>query len=270
MPKITEAPQRKADEGPLGGYRETHPAYGSINVSHVSSNPGTRLAGSEFRHGHFIVMTISQAEIHHSLGTDRVFTAGHPELIRIALTENQWAQLVSRPNLGTGAMCTIEHINGKPMPGIEPLPSRASQFKKEVYENLGEVEAKLQEVRSAVEDLPVSRVKKDALLKLLTQLRNEVGPNIAFLAKTLTEHVEDSAMKAKMEVEGYIGRRIVEAGLKALGSPVEVDHSALTTSCECEVCKPRWHCVDCNVNFSGDETTTACPDCSSPVITRVW
>ena len=60
----------------------------------------TNLYDSDFRHNHYMTITIRASELHRDLNRDWHF--GRNELIEVALTESQWATFVSAPNMGSG------------------------------------------------------------------------------------------------------------------------------------------------------------------------
>ena len=92
---------------------ENHQSYGMVGISHAQST-GTHLVGSEFKHHHFVTLTIRRAEKHRDLSREWWF--GKNELIEIHLSEAQYVELMSRPNMGDGVPCTLARVAGEAMP----------------------------------------------------------------------------------------------------------------------------------------------------------
>jgi hypothetical protein len=125
-----EHPRIEKRDGRVEEEVETHPAYGQITASRVSSSPRTLLYGSEFGHGHYIVVTIKGSELHRSVGRD--WHMARDEIISVALSESQWATFLSTLNHGSGSCCTIEHVLRKQVPAIASKKDRHKQFGSEV------------------------------------------------------------------------------------------------------------------------------------------
>lgn len=84
--------------------RESHPAYGMILAARVQG--GARLAGSDFKHQSYIAIEVRHAHLSRSLSNDRWH--GDKHIIRLSLSEAQWATFVSSMNVGFGVPCTLK------------------------------------------------------------------------------------------------------------------------------------------------------------------
>jgi len=137
-------------------YTETHPSYGCIGISQVSGK-GV-LFGSEVSHQHFISITISEAR--RVVDEPREFVMSDRELVRIAMTQAQFAEMITSPNRGSGVPCTIERFTGdagqpwvNPKHGGRPQPPSPEHYTKKYKNAMGErvdlISSRLKELLSA-------------------------------------------------------------------------------------------------------------------------
>lgn len=189
-------------------YTETHPAYGMIGASRVTSSPpGVAMFGSDFQHQRFVKVTIMRGELSRSLSEDRHRGVGVP-LVEVALSEAQWATFVSAMNIGHGVPCTLEIADGERLPGIEPTTDRREQINAEVIDTMRDALTTLEELREAA---PTNKLKKKVDMAI-----QQIKSNIPFVAKQFDEHVENTVEKAKIEVNAYVTQAIQRAGITAL------------------------------------------------------
>lgn len=215
MARNIEEPVTVERDGP--GSREqvtTHPAYAQIRASRVSGN--TALYDSDFRHNHYMTLSISRSELHRSLSRDWHFA--REEIIEVAMTESQWATFVSSLNVGGGVPCTIQHIDRKPVPQLPDPVARTDQFTVEMRKSM-------QNVIDRVDAL-IAGAKTKAQKHELQMLRQQIMSNLPFVASQFEEHMETTVEAAKQEVHGYMTGLMHRAGLEALSGnlPLQIEH----------------------------------------------
>ena len=208
--------------GKTDAYEETHPAYAVIGASRVSST-GTRLFNSEFKHGHYVTISIRAANMNRDLSRDWVH--GGKEYIEVALSESQWAAFVSSMNCGDGVPCTLGRRNGEMIPGIEGEPETKTTFKKEMTETLKVVTDALTELKKKITETKLSGKAQQDLLDTLYKAQMNLQSNLPFVSNSFSEHIETTLDKAKIEVGAYIQGAISRAGLEALQgqAPIQIE-----------------------------------------------
>ena len=207
-----EEPVRTAG-GPHDDYDETHPAYGMIGASRVTSTPGAALFGSDFAHGNYVVIRVSEGGLSRGLSHD-YYRGGSRPILEVAVSEAQWATFVSSMNVGNGVPCTIEYREQVGLvPGIVPITNRRVQLDTELRDTVRDAMAALREV---IDDPSVPKKTRDRVAKA----RQEIEQNLPFVMKSFDEHAETTVERAKMEVNAYVTGAIQRAGLTALGAPV--------------------------------------------------
>lgn len=211
---------RPADQAPEEVHTEdyarkestmTHPAFGQIAANRVSGH--ATLYGSEFKHPHYMTITIRRSELHRSLSRDCPFA--REELIEVALSEAQWATFVSTPNHGQGVQCTLSHLNGKMIPGITPPKSSHERFANEMHETVKEIQTALKDLAAGM-DGALSKTKVSQLRKDLETLTHRLSESTGFVTEQFDEHMEQTTEKAKIEINAYATNVIHRAGLDAI------------------------------------------------------
>jgi len=117
-----------------GEVKETHPAFGLIGLSRVSCSPSAVLFGSAVKHGHYVELTIKEAERHSSIYRD--FNFGRTELIKVAFSGTQLGELLTSMNVGDGVPCTITRFNGESRPRIEEFSTVQKESQDQMAEKL--------------------------------------------------------------------------------------------------------------------------------------
>lgn len=190
----------------------THPAFAEIVANHVSVGGGPLyLYGSDFSHSHAVTIAIKRSELHRStLHYDNHF--GREEIISVVMSEAQWAAFVASPNQGGGICCTLEHVNGKQVPGIACVEDRRAQINDELRRRMIEVNTDLKRLQELVE----KGGGKREMRSLLSGIVAEMGPNIDFVMRQFGEHVEETIVAAKVEIEAHIASAVNRTGLAVL------------------------------------------------------
>lgn len=203
------------------GSKETryqHPAFGQIRASRVQGQ--TTLYGSDFVHQHFVTVSINHSELHRTLSRDWPFARG--EIIEVMLSEAQWATFVSSMNVGMGVQCTINHLNGKMVPGIAHHASD-HEFKNEVRDAINSAVSEVDATAELVKSLGLPKGKERQILDRLRHARQQIDNHVPFVADQFDEYVEHTIEKAKVEANAYLTGLVTRAGLEALQAPAITD-----------------------------------------------
>lgn len=200
---------------------ERHPAYGMIGVSRVSCTPGKHLFGSDVRHSHYLSVRIQAAHMNRTLSRD--WPHSDRQLIEVELSESQWAAFVSSPNMGDGVPCTLSWVEGRQVPDIGRVADKKEQFSSEVRRALADAQAAVEVLEARVKALGVSAKVREELWHQVLMVKNNLVPNVDFVGRQFTEHVERLTDAAKTEVGAYVQATVMRAGLQALGAPLSLD-----------------------------------------------
>jgi hypothetical protein len=194
---------------------EIHPAFGRIHASRVSygggGHGGAVLFDSDLIHHHTVRVTIERATRNRDLSHDYIH--GGKELIEVEMSEAQWASFVSSMNT-SGVPCTLLHTSGDRFPGLEYHP-RMAESMAEVHGSAAKVFAEAKAAMDAYDALDPkapAKQRREALNHLRSTLRNS-EPNVAFVARSLTEHVENVVQRARADIEAMVSTEAQRLGL---------------------------------------------------------
>lgn len=206
----------KREVQPVGtderGY-EVHPAFGMARAARVSSTPGAVLFDSELRHQHYVILSISGAERKRDLKRDWIHST--KRVVEIAMSEAQWAQLVSSMNT-EGTPVTLTDIGSEQLPQLPYEPRMAVQMD-EVKKAVAEQLSHIQEALAAYEARPT----KAGLRSLRFAVENTPN-NVAFAAEALAEHVENTVTRAKADIEAMVAHAEAR-GIEGAGLLIELE-----------------------------------------------
>lgn len=113
--------------------KTTHPAYGIISIHRTSG--GARLFRSDFEHQHYITIDISTAYETPGYGV-KGNVYNDAQIISLAMSEAQFARMITSLNVGCGTPCTLERVGvppalkpfeGKQIPRVEREDLRETQ-----------------------------------------------------------------------------------------------------------------------------------------------
>lgn len=187
---------------------ETHPAYGHIAAARVSGH--ARLYGSDFRHQHYMVITIRRSQLRRSLSRD--WHHEREELIEVALSESQWATFVSSLN-GGGSPCTLTRVAGAQVSPIAgAVTDRGTQFTGELRERLSGALDALKDLRARV---AAGKGGKESV-RLVERAEQQIVANLEFVVDQFGAHVEKMTEKAKAEVLAFMDAEVSRAGIEAI------------------------------------------------------
>jgi hypothetical protein len=221
--------KRTKMEGPLGEYQESHPSYGIIGINRVSGN--SHLFGSEVRHMHYLSLTISEAT--RFVDPPREFLSADRELIRISMTDSQFAEMITSPNQGQGVACTIErciadkgelwlnHFGGRPDPP-EPEPY-TQRYKDAMGERANTVIEHIKKAKVMIDELTdgdtrPTKTNLKALQDALYMAEMNVEKNLPYVMNEMEEGIEKRMATAINEFESYVAFSLQSKGLEGLAA----------------------------------------------------
>lgn len=191
---------------------ESHPAYAQISVSRVS---GQRyLYGSDFHHQHYLTLSIYRSELRRDLSCDWPYP--REEYIEVAMSEAQWATLLSTMNTHGGVQCTLNHKDMKRVSGIPNVKSRQQQFQAEANLRMDRAMQEINAMRSKIVNGKLSGTGKKELLDHLESAVRDLTSNLKFVADQFGEHMEQVTQRAKTEIDAYVSSAINRAGVAAI------------------------------------------------------
>lgn len=199
------------NEGEFGCKRR-HPSYAKIIVSRVSGE--AQLFQSAFTHQHYITLRICRA---HVVGNDHEMIMDDRELIEVAMSETQFARMVTSLNIGSGSPCTLQRVGGQLVKQPINEDQRQSHCRM--------VRSKLTDVMNTQLELSkqikVWREEKhrptlrelDTLAENMHLIGANFERNMGYYARVFEEHMEAVVDDAKTEIEAHVLRTTDRLGL---------------------------------------------------------
>lgn len=193
-----------------------HESFGLIYFSR-STGGNQKFFGSELPQGNYITMYLHNAEIERDLTWDRYYQK--EPIVKLRMTANQFAELITSLNVGNGVPCTIERLHGKPVEQLE-LESRKEfvhrKFKDRMTEFANSLIPKSKELQELLKKPKLSKQDKSSIQWIIDRAIQEIRSNIPFFLECFQEDADKVVTEAKMEVENTIMQKITNAGLEKL------------------------------------------------------
>ncbi len=195
-----------------------HPSFGVVRVSRVNrGGTGTKLFMSDVKHRSFIALSISSARHRRNSRYDSAF--GHKRLAEVWMSEAQFAQMITTPNSGEGAPCTLRYIDGERCPDTPATTPLSEQFKADTDSHIQGLTHIVSEARDMVDEL-IGGVTKPTKANMKTQaetldhLKLELTSNLRYLDTCMRERVEELLSSAKTEFDAWVDHSLAARGLE--------------------------------------------------------
>lgn len=192
-----------------------HPSYGMVGLNRWQGGGG-KLFGSSVYTRNGVSLTIKRASRRHHLNQDWYF--GQGELIRIEMSEAQFAQLITSFGQGDGVPCTLNWIAGEGQ--ISPEENTQSEadlihtrFKAEANIIADRLKSSTQAIKDIANNSKISQKDKKAIADAVDAFTNQAQSHMPFLLSQLTEAAERIITQAKTEVVSFTERTLRAAGL---------------------------------------------------------
>lgn len=211
-------PKLVSEDNVLGKKYE-HPSWGVIQVSRVSGQK--QLLGSNLKHQHFVTLNIGRGKKYiGDSGEERIHGGMRGELIEVALSEAQWAQLLSSMNMGSGVPCTLTYINKERMPEC-PEDDVRERFHRTVQADVAGFANNLnklqREIAARFEDpKALTKVEKKEILSKLDSVLTELQSNMPFVLEMFEEKLEQQVAAAKTDIDSFLAYKAQLLGMKDL------------------------------------------------------
>lgn len=216
----------------MEGDKQQEDYMGQIVASRCSSG-GTALYGSPVLHNEMINIEIKESSVRHDLGRD--WYCGGNVIAEVQLSPAQWADFLTRMNMGDGVPCTVSWKNGhgvdtRKIPDPDPI-----KFGDSADKELLDISKRWKEVEAIVDGLLVKGKagKKDLeeLKRRCSWYRTSGQSTFQFLTETLIERAEKVMNAVKHEIAAIvehagvklIARDISDKQLTEASKPKEIE-----------------------------------------------
>lgn len=199
--------------------KETHPSFGQLQISTVTSSRPEALYGSALKHSNMVRLTLKRSERMRNLSQAWY----HPttQVVEFEMSSQQWAEAISSMNQGSGTPVTIKWIMGEG--SIEDCPESQErelfneEFTKDLKDILGNASGLIEKCEGILDQKTVRKRTINEVLADLRKLKQDINANLPFVNKQFQRSVDKAVSSAKHDIESYMQHRIKETGLEAIG-----------------------------------------------------
>jgi hypothetical protein len=218
-PKKSAGPDRKAiydDEQVF-----EHESYGMLQFSRISGHSGRLFGSSLPDQGSFMRMRLVRGKRRHGLGRDW-FYGESKVMVEVDLSANQFAELLTSMNHGSGVPCTIRFAEGRQMEKCPDEKLEAQQVRDDFKDKLKQVAKNMEESKKRIDAIlakkTTSKADREEVEKLLGLIIQDVESNIPFWLKSFHEATGKIIVNAKAEIDAFMTTAVLNAGYKALAA----------------------------------------------------
>lgn len=198
-----------------------HPCFGLARFSRICGYSGF-MFGSDVQSENFIELTINHAE--RVQGDYRVHYYDYGKsIVRLKMTQTQFAELLTNMNIGNGVPVTLEAVNGEQIEQFDlneaknHLDELKDDFKERSKKTVNSLIETSNELKRIINKKNLSKKDQEDAMNLLDRYITEIRSNMPFFIKLYKEETADIVQRAKSELDGMIQSCVIRAGVKALG-----------------------------------------------------
>ena len=196
-----------------------HESFAMLGITRSSCSFSQNLFGSSIQHSHTIKLKIAPAKIDRMLNRDW-FHANTKPYIEVEMSYSQFAEAITSMNVGDGVPVTLRRLDGKM---IEDCPQfdKRQEFEKEFEKEMLKIGQSLRVLTKQAESLlsekkPPTKADKEAILKGIKMLQQEIESNVPFIQSSFNEQMDKTVLEAKGEEEGFVMHKVISTGLEGL------------------------------------------------------
>jgi hypothetical protein len=200
--------------------RTEHPSFGVITINRVEIGGRAKtLFDSPFQHHHVISIEISPACHIRNLHGDTIMPSGRLPHVKVSMSEVQFSQMMLNAGRFGGTPCTIDELEGKPVPP-PPQAGMKQLWSGEIKKEFQELGANAERAENGVEALlgkdRVTKADLKAVRDLIRKMAQDIRENIPWMQERFQEAMEKTVASAKGEINAHLTSTIDKAGLSAL------------------------------------------------------
>lgn len=197
--------------------QKSHPSYGLVQFSRINGR-FDNLFGTNVESSNAIALRIKRCKTSRELGKTWTFDDG--EIIEVYLSPNQFSELLTTMNHGSGVPCTIKAMNYKRIeepPRDTPEPVKIQD---DFEDKLSEISECMQKDYDRIQEIlakkTINKTDREEIKKQIEHLHMEVRSNLPFYLKQFRKSTEKIVRDAKSTVDAFVTGVIARAGIKSI------------------------------------------------------
>jgi hypothetical protein len=237
MSHTTQKPERRAPPDNLSHFHDEelhHPAFGCVMVNNWScGGAGMRLFGSDLSHHGGVSLAFYNAHQTRGLSNDR--HAQGTLLLKVDLSQSQWARLVASSGKGDGVPVTISYKRVGPLEEA-PMIAAPEASKKEVHgeemaaalrERMDEMQRLAQRLGDMIDGGRIGKRELAGIQKEIARHAEQLPGTVQFIYDQFARATEHVVEDAKTEIEAHVDAVATRIGYEALRNAAP-QYAALT------------------------------------------
>lgn len=197
--------------------RIAHESYGLLGITRYTGGNDV-MFGSSIKHRNGICIRLYQAEHERSLANDWYY--GRDLLFEVNMSQSQFAEMITTPNVGSGVPCTIQHVMGKTMEK-PPFEAKAQTFRDEFVQRAAKITEDgtlyMKEALDILENkTTLGKGDRKIILDAFAMLKQSIKSDMPFLQKQFHEQMDRTITEAKGEIEAFVEHKVRSVGLEAI------------------------------------------------------
>lgn len=202
----------------------TAPYMAIAGFSRVSGR--SNLHGVDYPIGNYIVFRVYQGKVKRSSTSDFHMADHRLPVVEIAMSEVQFAQMISGFNIGDGVPCTFKY---RPEPGTkmiqvempEPGATTEEKFTADVRETTADAVKATQDALNLLNEVLAGKTVGKNQVREIQQhvetIKRELDANLNFILRRADEAIANRVTKGKAEMQAYASHIVTQMGLRAAG-----------------------------------------------------
>lgn len=198
-------------------------SYATISLHRIEHSKAMQLFGSNAPITTSVVLKISPAIMYRDVIMDHVSAHGRP-LIEVEMTPNQFSELITHFNCGSGTPCTIRQKDGE-LYEQKNFESRISSIKelfaKRIQDRLSLFTEDAAKMATWCKNGRPTKEQLQTMKNIFDGMINEYRVNIPYFMECFEESFAELSTEVKSEFENWMVKRISDAGIQALNEKFE-------------------------------------------------
>lgn len=195
-----------------------HPSFGMLSFRRTHGGH-SNLFGSSIQHNDTIHMVLREGKVTRGLNEDW-YVGGH-EIIEVAMSQSQFAEVITSMNVDAGVPCTIKYIQGKGHIDEADFINKRQQITNEFKDSMNDHMNDAQEFYDEVKELfstkkSISKGDKEMILKKLGRITKSMESESKFIFDQFQEQMDKTITEAKGEIEAFAQNKINAIAQQAL------------------------------------------------------
>ncbi len=190
---------------------------GQLRVTRVTCGSPQSFYGSKIKHTEWFELTLFESELNRKYNNDWYHAT--KTIARIALTPNQFVELITNVGRGDGVPCTINFADGSEKE-VFISEDELSKFHIDFEEQLSEIGNSIKETTKLLNKLlekgRLNKSEKEEAISSVNKINREFNENLPYIRKCFTESLDKGVTEFKNMVDAHLTHKCLDLGINQL------------------------------------------------------